>query len=117
MTFRVEELIETEYGEKAVLDVDYDNRSWVQVLPWGDGEYGESGEPQLDRVPNYIAEAAEDWDWPDDYAAHQQYDQDLDAWTVDADDLTEVLEFWQAQAFNVEIDTEVELSDDHRSEE
>jgi len=115
MTFRVEELIETEYGEKAVLDVGYDNRSWVQVLPWGDGDYGEAGVPQTDRVPDYIAEAAEEWDWPDDYAAHQNWDNEMENWLIDAEDLTEVLEFWQEQAFNVEIDTDVDLQDAHKS--
>lgn len=107
MTFRVSEIVETEYGEKAILEIEYDDRSWVQCLPWGEGKFGEAGVPQTDRVPDYVAEAAEEFDWPEDYEAHQSWEDDH--WEIDVEALETALRFWQAQTFNVEIATDADF--------
>jgi len=108
MTVRIKEIVESEYGEKAIIDISYDHRHYVQVLPWGDGQHGEAGVPQSDRVPDFIGEDAESYDWPDDYEAHQNWNGDN--WEIDVDALDEAISFWKAQDFNIELATDIDVT-------
>lgn len=107
MTIRVTEIVETEWGEKAILDAPFETKDYIKVLPWGDGEYGEAGVPQTENVSDQAAEAAQDFDWPDDYESHVSWNGDN--WTLDPDALGEAMDFWQAQGFNVEVAASVAL--------
>lgn len=103
---------ETEYGEKVVLDSPYNAKDFINALPWKAlseerEEHGSFRAKLEDRdVANGAIDAAEDFDFPDDFAAHPRWDSDaLDgdgAWLVDFDSWSVARDFFEFSGFDVE---------------
>ena len=106
MTITIAKIEDTEYGKKAVLDAPYDVKDYIKVLPWGDGKFSDAGIPQTDNVDGAAATAAERFDFPDEYAAHPNWNGD--SWEIDKDAVQTAIAFWKSAGHNVEAETDVQ---------
>jgi hypothetical protein len=106
-TITVSEVVESEYGEKAILESPFEAKDWIKALPWGDGKFSNPGVPNTDSVPDDVAEAAEDFDWSEDYESHVNWNGEN--WEVDPEALEEAAIFWELNGFDVEVETDADL--------
>lgn len=119
-TIRAIEVKETSYGEKAVIESPYEAKEFINAMPWQDyedevEEYGSLRDKlETRRVDPAAIDAAEDFDWTDDFSAHSSWDPNAlgyeeGAWTIDADSFDEAAEFFEFCGYKVEIGDGVEL--------
>lgn len=109
MTIVIEELVETQYGEKAVIESPYHAKDYIKVLPWQPDEFQVADIDDDNR--NDVREAVEEFDFPQEFTAHPRWNGD--AWEIDASAALTAAEFWAEQNFNVEIEPNLQerLSD------
>ena len=114
------EVQETDYGEELVLKSPFDAKEFIQVLPWKDlsEEIAEHGSLRAKAEGRDVAEgaiqAAEDFGFSDDFAAHASWDpnalgRDNGAWTIDVDAWGEASEFFEFVGFETEVAPDVNL--------
>lgn len=107
------ELQETEFGEKLALQSPYDALQFMKSLPWKTleeevAEHGSLRAKLEDRdVEEGAINAAEDFGFSDDFAAHASWepralDPDTGAWMIDPDAWEEASEFFEFAGFEVE---------------
>lgn len=122
-TITVTEIVETDFGEKAVIDSPFDAKDYIKHLPWKEyadevGEYGSLKEKAADRGTNVktselmeVFDAMEQYGFSDEFATHVSWDPDAlsgdGAWTIDREAVDEAKDFWEFAGFNVEITTDL----------
>ena len=117
---RVVERIESDFGEKAVLDSPFEAKDFINALPWNalaeeEQEHGSLRAKLEDRgVDGAAINAAEEFEFSDDFAAHASWDPNAlgyeeGAWTIDADSFDEAAEFFEFVGYRVKIESDVEL--------
>lgn len=115
------EIRETEWGEEAVLDSEFEAKDFIKVLPWQEysdevAEYGSLrekanerdmgiGDAVLDAVDAY--NDRDDGGFPDDFATHVSWDAEINKWTIDSDAFQEAQEFWEFAGFEVRVSSNV----------
>lgn len=116
-TITAVEVVETDFGEKVVLDSPFDAKDFIKVLPWNSfeeevEEHGSLGAKAVSRgmsEDNVAIQAAEDFDFSDGFATHVSWEPDAlqgnGAWTIDAASLDEATEFFEHCGFEVENQT------------
>jgi hypothetical protein len=119
-TIKVVEVVETQYGEKAVIDSPYESRHYMKHLPWKPykeeiEEHGSLQAKAESRGTNIktselmeVFEVLEAFDFSDDFATHASWNPDglgdgKGAWMIDSDAVLEATELWQFAGFNTEI--------------
>lgn len=114
------EVLETENGEKLVLDSPYDAKPFINALPWKklEDEVEEHGSfrAKLEDfdVDEAAIQAAEEFDFDDEFSAHPTWDatalgEDDGAWLIDAGSWDEARDFFEFCGFEVEVSAEVAL--------
>lgn len=122
-TIVIEEIQETTYGEKAVVDSPFEAKDFIKHLPWkayGEeiSEYGSLKEKAADRGTNVktselmeVFDAMEQYGFSDDFATHVSWDPNAlsgdGAWTIDVEAVEDAADFWQFCGFTVEIEADV----------
>lgn len=108
-TIIIDTVIDTEYGEKALLRTDGWNREHVKAMPWA-GDEGTFEAAAKDQEGEMLLEpdelqAIEDefgTEVDEDFATHSSFDWDREVWTVDTDSLDEAVRFLEALGWEVE---------------
>lgn len=119
-TITAVEVQETEYGEELVLQSPYDAKEFIQALPWKElqEEVEEHGSLRAKLASRGVADAAidaaEDFEFSDDFAAHPSWDPnglgyEDGAWTIDVDAWEEASEFFEFVGFETEVQGNVNL--------
>lgn len=124
-TITVTGVVETTYGEKAVIDSPYEAKDAISHLPWKEykeeiAEHGSLREKAESRGTNTktselieLFNAIEQYGFSNDFATHQSWDpnalDDGGAWTIDKDAVPEAVDFWQFLGYTVEMDDAVDL--------
>jgi len=119
-TITVAKIIETKWGEKAVIDSPFEAKDYIKHLPFKQyqqevDEYGSLKEKAAARGTNVktsqlfeVFDAMETYGFPNTFATHVSWDPDaLDgdgAWTIDRDAVETAADFWQFVGFNVQIE-------------
>lgn len=120
------EVIETDFGEKIVLDSPYESRMLLKHLPWKEygeevNEYGSLKEKAEARGTNTktselmeVFDAYEQYGFSDDFATHISWmpdalGPDTGAWTIDREAWVEAADFFQFAGYSVEVDDDVDL--------
>lgn len=114
------EVQETEYGEKVAIQSPFDAKDFIKVLPWKElqeeeEEYGSLREKAVSRGMGSDAvaiEAAEDFEFSDDFAAHASWEPNAfgyedGGWTIDVEAWDEAKEFFEFCGFEVEDRTDL----------
>lgn len=111
-----EEVIETQYGEKVVLDSPFDAKDFIKAMPFMEyGSYDDyTAELEEGGVADGAINAAEDFDFSEGFASHRSWNPtalgpDNGAWVVDADSFEETREFLEHCGFEVEVSDTVNL--------
>ena len=115
---RVEDIHETQYGEKAVLDSHYMSKGAIKHLPWKKyedecKEHGTLRAKAESRGVNTktsdlyeLFEEMEQYGFSNDFSTHVTWNPDAlngdGAWMIDADALDEASDFWQFIGYTVE---------------
>lgn len=101
-TVKFGETIETEYGEKTVLDSPYEAKGYLNALPFQpDDDFDESRLEEDDDVPAF--------NFPDEFGAFQTWDADNSRWMVAADSVDVLKEYFEEAGFDVEIEGQATL--------
>lgn len=119
-TIEAIEIRETEYDEEIVIQSPFDAKDFIQALPWKtlEEEVAEHGSLRSKLESRDVAEAAiqaaEDFGFSDDFAAHPSWDPNAiafeeGAWTIDADSWDEASEFFEFVGFNTKVRAGVQL--------
>lgn len=124
-TIRVVEVIETDFGEKAVIDSPFESKEYIKHLPWKEygeevGEHGSLKAKAESRGTNTktselmeVFDAMAQFDFSDDLSTHVSWNPNaLDgsgAWTIDRESVGEVVNFWEFAGFNVEVEDDVNV--------
>jgi len=114
------EIRETEYGEELVLESPFDAKNFLKSLPWKTlaeevDEHGSLRSKLEDRdVPEAAINATEDFEFSDDFSAHQSWDPNAiafeeGAWTIDVDAWDEASEFFEFAGFETDVRPGVEV--------
>lgn len=94
-TIRFTEIIETEFGEKCVLESPYEAKNYINALAWNEEEdYDESRLDEGETIP--------DFDFPEGFATHKNWDSENSRWTVDAEAVPVLTEYFEAAGFEVD---------------
>lgn len=112
-TITAVEVQETNFGEVVVLDSPYDAKEFINALPWKTlreevEEHGSLRAKSEDRdVASNAVDAADDFGFSDDFAAHASWEPDAlgkgeGAWTIDAEAWDEASEFFEFAGFETE---------------
>lgn len=101
-TITATEIVETDFGEKVLLDSPFEAKQYIKYMPW-----------QADDGVNYdeLEDDAEtpDFDFSDDFASHSTWDPDEYAWAIDVDSFGEAKDFFESVGFRVEVNDGVAL--------
>lgn len=125
-TIKVVEVIETQYGEKAVIDSPYESRHYMKFIPWNNysdeiAEYGSLKKKAESRGTNTktselmeVFDVLESFDFSDDFASHASWNpnalgEGMGAWTIDTGSIDEALELWEYAGFKTEVSDDVTL--------
>ena len=106
-------IVETQYGEIVELDSPYSAKDIIKALPWRtvSEEIDEHGSLRAKHESAGLEEsaidAAESFDFSDDFAAHALWKDD--AWTIDRDAWTEAREFFEFAGYDVNVSNGVSL--------
>lgn len=111
-----DDVVETRYDEKAAIASRYEAKDFIQVMPWQDysdevEEYGSLREKAEERgtdLHDAALEAAEAFDFSDDFSAHSDWDQPTERWLIDLDAVDEAKEFFEFCGFEVRFENGVE---------
>jgi len=114
------EIQETEYGEKVVLASPYDAKEFINALPWKELSEEESEHGSLRAklesrdVAGPAIDAAEEFDFSPDFAAHASWDPSAlgyedGAWVIDREAWDEAREFFEFSGFDVKVRSGVDL--------
>lgn len=95
-TITAEEIQETNFGEKVVLDSPYEARDYVAFMPWDNGD---------DTNPDEFEDSGDvpDFEFSDDFGAHHKWDADEYKWKVDVDAFEEIHAYFESVGFEVEV--------------
>jgi hypothetical protein len=112
-TITAVEVVETDYGEKVVLESPFEAKDFIKILPWKEMseemvEHGSVEEMALSSnigTDNVVIEAANKFGFSDDFASHASWDSDESAWLIDADALDEAFEFFEFAGFETDNET------------
>jgi hypothetical protein len=108
-------VLETEYGEKVVLDSPFEAKDFINALPWKTlpeeaDEHG-SLRAKLEKrdVDDAAIQAAEDFEFSEDFAGHASWEPDTlggdGAWAIDVSAFDEAREFFEFVGYDVENET------------
>lgn len=119
-TITIVKVIETEYGEKAVLDSPFEAKDYIKHLPFRSyaeemEEYSSLKEKAADRGTNVkssemkeVFDQMERYGFPDEFASHVSWEPDAlggdGAWLIDESAVDTATDFWQFCGFTVEDD-------------
>lgn len=117
---RAERIIETDFGEKVALDSPFEAKEFISALPWKEHqeeveEHGSLANKLRSRdVDSTAIDAAEDFGFSDEFAAHATWDSsalspERGAWLIDVDTFHEAADFFEFCGYRVEIPDNVEL--------
>lgn len=101
-TITAVELVETEYGEKVVLESPYEARDYIKYAPWGSDDGVE--EENLDE--------SVDFEFSDDFGCYREWDADelggSGAWLVRASTFPEFRDYLESVGYDVTTNVEID---------
>jgi len=101
-TITIGPVVETQFGEKAVIDAPYEAKDFVKHLPWEDGAV-DRDRMKDDGVPDSRIVEFEGFDFGET-SAHASFDFEDKNWLIDVDAVDTATEFWEGLGFTVEND-------------
>ncbi|EGQ44299.1 MAG: hypothetical protein J07AB43_00650 [Candidatus Nanosalina sp. J07AB43] len=120
---RIADIMETKYGEKAVIDSHYTAKDVIKYLPWKEyekevEEHGSLRGKAESRGTNTktselyeLFNEMERYGFSSDFSTHVMWDPDAQngdgAWVIDKNALEEATDFWQYMGYEVETESEV----------
>lgn len=118
-TIEIVSVMETDFGEKVVIDSPYESKEYISNLPWNEyqeelDEYGSLKNKAEQRGTNVktsemleVFDAMEQYGFSDDFATHVSWEPDAlggdGAWTIDKDAVDEAADFWKFVGYSVEV--------------
>lgn len=99
-TITIEEIVETDFGEKAAIDSPYEAKQFIKFTPWSEDDGVNYDELEDDtETPEF--------EFSDDFAAYHTWDPDAYRWMVNVESLSETIDFLESVGFEVEVSDSV----------
>jgi len=102
-TITATEIVETNFGEKVLLDSPFEAKQFIKYMPWSAGDGVNYDELEEDTE-------TPDFEFSDDFECHSSWDPDEYAWAIDVDSFGEAKAFFESVGYEVTVDADVALA-------
>jgi len=102
ITITATDVVETNFGEKVLLDSPYEAKQFIKFMPWAEGDDVNYDELESDtETPEF--------EFSDGFSCHSTWDADEYSWAIDAGCFSEAREFFESVGITVDVDNRVML--------
>jgi hypothetical protein len=103
ITIKAEEIVETNFGEKVLLDSPYEAKQFIKFMPWGEDDDVNFEELEEDtHTP--------DFEFSSNFSCHASWNADRTAWEIDVGSFEEASRFFESVGIDVDDEAGVLIS-------
>jgi hypothetical protein len=98
ITITATEIVETNFGEKVLLDSPYEAKQYIKFMPWS-ADDGVNYDELEDDTPT------PDYEFSPDFASHSSWDPEAYSWAIDKGTFGQAVDFFESVGIEVEDNT------------